>query len=237
MTNQIRILVVDDDERIRFFLQQALKRSGHRVVMASSGEEALDRLRETAFELAILDLNLGGRVDGMRVLKAVRWRWPETATIILTGHGSLETAMTAIREGVDLYLLKPIEASELRQAVQEALERRRETRPTQTVEEPPLEKGPFVLDLKAHVATSDGQPLDLTAREFTLLAHLMQNADQAISPVELVRVVGGYEPEDLYDARQTIKWYIHHLRRKVEPDPSSPRYIVTVREVGYRFIE
>jgi DNA-binding response OmpR family regulator len=167
----------------------------------------------------------------------VRWRWPGTAAIILTGHGSLESAMAAIREGVDLYLLKPVEPAELRQAVQEALDRRREACRDQEEEERLLVGGGFALDLKAHLATLDGQPLELTAREFALLAHLIQNVNQAISPVELVRVVGGYEADGLYEARQIIKWYIHRLRSKVEPDPSNPRYVVTVRGVGYRFVE
>jgi DNA-binding response OmpR family regulator len=236
MTTQIRTLVVDDEAGVRFFLEQALRQADHLVVTASSGEEALDRLRETTFDLAILDLNLGGRVDGLRMLEAVRWRWPGMATIILTGQGSLESAMAAIREGVGLYLLKPIEAGELRQAVGEILERQKEARCAQEEEPPRLEGGPFVIDLRAHVATLDGQPLDLTTREFALLALLIQNPDQAISPAKLVQVVGGYEVNDLYEARQIIKWYIHHLRRKVEPDPSNPRHIVTVREVGYKFI-
>jgi DNA-binding response OmpR family regulator len=236
MTTQIRTLVVDDEAGVRFFLEQTLRQADHLVVTASSGEEALDRLREKTFDLAILDLNLGGRVDGLRVLEAVRWRWPGMATIILTGQGSLESAMAAIREGVDRYLLKPIEADDLRQAVEEALDRQREARCAQEEQPPRLEGGPFAVDLKAHVAALDGQPLDLTTREFALLAHLLQNPDRAISPTELVQVVGGYDAEDLYEARQIIKWYIHHLRKKVEPDPSTPRHIVTVREVGYKFV-
>ena len=233
MTAQIRTLVVDDETGVRFFLEQTLQQTGHLVVTASSGEEALERLRETTFDLAILDLNLGGRVDGLRVLEAVRWRWPAMATIVLTGHGSLESAVAAIREGVGLYLLKPIEADDLRQAVEEALHR---ARCAQEEEPPRLEGGPFVVDLKAHVAIFDGRSLDLTTREFALLSHLIQNPDQAISPMELVKVLRGYEAVDLYEARQITKWYIHQLRKKAEPDPSNPRYIVTVREVGYKFV-
>ena len=235
MTTQIRTLVVDDEAGVRFFLEQTLRQTDHLVVTASSGEEALDRLRETSFELVILDLNLGGQVDGLRVLEAVRWRWPTTAAIILTGHGSLESAMAAIREGVDLYLLKLIEPADLRQAVRQVLGRQKETRRGEE-DTPLLRGGSFALDLKVHLATLDGQPLDLTTREFALLAHLIQNINQAISPTELVRVVGGYEAQDLYEARQIIRWYIHRLRRKVEPDPPNPRYILTVREVGYRFV-
>ena len=207
--------------------------------MTLSGEEALDRLRETPFELAVLDLKLGGRVDGLRVLEAIRWRWPETVVIILTGHGSLESAMDAIREGVDGYLLKPVEPNEVRQAVQEALDRRgRLARSKEMVkEEHLLQQGSFSVDLKKHLATLDGRPLDLTPSEFKLLLCLMQNAQRVVSPRELVRAVRGYECEYEWEAREIIKWYIHRLRRKVEPDPSSPRHILNVRGVGYTFEE
>lgn len=237
MAEQVHALVVDDEEGIRFFLEETLRRAGHVVTTASSGEKALDRLRETPFDLVVLDLKLGGRVDGLRVLEAVRWRWPETVVVILTAHGSLESAMAAIREGIDGYLLKPVEPDELRKAVQEALDRGKRMARIQDQEAQFLQRGPFCVDLKKHLVTSNGQPLDLTTREFTLLVHLMQNAHRVVPPRELVQVVGQYESVDLYEARQIVKWYIHRLRRKVEPDPSSPRYILNVRGVGYRFRE
>lgn len=235
MTEQVYTLVVDDEEGIRFFLEKTLRRAGHVVVMAASGEEALARLRETSFDLVVLDLMLGGRVGGLRVLEAVKWRWPETAVIILTAHGSLESALAAIREGVDGYLLKPAEPDELRQVVREVLAR--QERPTWPGEgrkrERLLQQGALSVDQKKHLATLDGQPLELTPREFKLLAHLMQNAYRVISPRELVQVVQGYDCEDEREAQEIIKWYIHRLRRKVEPEPSNPRYILNVRGVGY----
>jgi len=239
MADLVNTLVVDDDPGVRFFLEETLRQDGHVVETASSGEEALDLLRDAFFDVVMLDLKLGGRADGLRVLEALRWRWPETVVVILTAHGSLETAMAAIQEGVDGYLLKPAEPDEVRQAVQEALERRRslvqleETRETGHI----LQRGPFAIDLKKHLATFEGEPLELTSREFKLLAHLMRNANQVVSPRKLVEVVGQYEVEDLYEARQIVKWYIHRLRRKVEPEPSDPRYILNVRGVGYRFVE
>jgi DNA-binding response OmpR family regulator len=237
MTEQVRTLVVDDEERVRFFIEETLRRAGYIVVTASSGEEALDRLRETPFDLVMLDLKLGGRVDGLRVLEAVKWRWPQTVVVILTAHGSLESAMAAIREGVDGYLLKPVEPYEVRQAVQEALDRRKRLAQSREVdeEEHVLQRGPFSVDLKKHLATMDGQLLELTPSEFKLLVHLMQNAHRVITPRELVRVVQEYECEYQREAQDIIKWYIHRLRRKVEPDPSRPRYILNVRGVGYRF--
>jgi len=235
--DQMRTLVVDDEEGVRFFLTETLQRAGHYVVTAASGEEALERLRETAFDLIMLDLRLGGRVDGMRVLESVRWRWPGTLVIILTAHGSLDSALTAIREGVDGYLLKPVEPDEVRQAVEEAMMRRQKLTHADGGEEETrtIQRGPFVIDLERHIASFDDQEIDLTPREFTLLVHLVQNAPQVITPQDLVRIVRQYEPEHIYEAREIIKWYVHRLRKKVEPDPSNPRYILNVRGVGYRF--
>jgi DNA-binding response OmpR family regulator len=236
MANPVRTLVVDDEEGIRFFVREALQQVGHTVVEAASGEEALDRLRETPFDLIMLDLMLGGRVDGIRVLESVKWRWPDTVVLILTAHGSLDSALSAIREGVDGYLLKPAEPEELWQAVETALERQARRAPQEEQDEGVLRRGPFVIDVEKQLVTKEGELLELTPSEFSLLAYLVENAYRAIPPQELVRVVRGYECEDLYEARQIIKWYIHRLRQKVEPDPSTPTYIITARGVGYRFV-
>lgn len=237
MTELVRTLVVDDEERIRFFLKETLQRAGHVVATAASGEEALLQLQETPFDVVMLDLMLGGRIDGQRVLEAVRWRWPGTVVIMLTAHGSLESAVAAIQEGVDGYLLKPVKPVEVRQAVQDALGRRRKLAELEEQEEDAhlLKRGLFTIDLRKHTASFGGKLLDLTPSELKLLAHLMQSANRPISAPELVRVVRQYEPAHLYEARQIIKWYIHRLRRKVEPDPSNPRYVVNVRGVGYMF--
>jgi two-component system response regulator RegX3 len=243
VTKQIRTLVVDDEAGIRFFLKEALQQVGHSVVTASSGEEALERLRDSRFDLIMLDLMLGGRVDGMRVLGSVKWRWPATVVIILTAHGSLDSSLAAIREGVDGYLLKPVEPEDLWSVVEEALARQSRLaqvqgqREEEQKEEHILHCGPFAVDLQKKMATLDGQLLGLNASEFALLAHLMQNAYRAVPPRELVEVVRGYECDHLNEARQIIKWYVHSLRRKVEPDPSQPRHILTVRGIGYRFVE
>jgi DNA-binding response OmpR family regulator len=237
VSQKIRTLVVDDESGVRFFVEETLTKAGYDVAKAASGEEALERLRDEPYELMILDLKLGGRVDGLKVLEAVRWRWPEIIVIILTGHGSLDSAIAAIRDGVDGYLLKPVEPRQLRQAVKEALERRVK------LSEPPgrkeavrkLEGGPFSLDLAKHIASKDDQPLDLTPREFRLLAHLIENSERVVDPKELVEMVQGYESDSLHEARQIIKWYIHRLRQKIEPEPSKPLYIINTRGVGYRF--
>ena len=235
MTERMHTLVVDDEERIRFLLQEILRRDGHNVILAVSGEEALLHLQTTFFDLVLLDLNLGGAINGQRVLEAVKWRWPETIVIILTAHGSLESALDAIREGVDGYLLKPARAAEIRQTVQRVLSRRRGKGQT-AISDPSPEVVPektFYIDHGKYQVTLEGRPLDLTPAEFRLLVHLIENAHRVVAPQELVQVVQGYVCEDVREAREIIRWHIHRLRAKVEPDPTQPRYILNVRGVGY----
>ena len=241
MDHQIQTLIVDDDEGIRFFLQEVLTGEGHAVVTASSGEEALERLRDQRFDLAFLDLNLGGRIDGLRVLEAISWRWPQMARVILTGHGTLDSAMSAIREGVDAYLLKPVKADQVRQVAQEALAKRQTSDPAPSAEPPAevdpthLQRGPFVVDLDSGGVAHNDQPLALNSCEYKLLVHLMENDERPVPVQELVQVVRGYRCEHVHEARDIIKWYVYSLRQKVEENPSAPRHILNVRGVGYTF--
>jgi len=233
-----RILIVDDEESIRFFLTNTLKQE-YQVVTAESGEAALVCLQESAFDLVMLDLRLRGRMDGMRALETIKLLWPETAVIIITAHGSFESALAALREGVDGYLLKPIGVNEIRQVVGEVLARRERLLKNSSVaqEDGYLQAGDLLVDLKKHMVTCEGQPIELTPGEFKLLVYLIKNRHRTISPQELVAVVQGYECEEKQEAREIIKWYIHRLRHKIERDASHPRYILNVRGVGYTFSE
>jgi len=232
---KIHTLVVDDEPGIRFFVEETLHRSGHDVTTVKSGEEALKTLRDTPFDMVVLDLKLGGKVDGIKVLEAIRWRWPETSVIIFTAHGSLDSALKAIDHGIEKYVQKPLSPKELRKIVEEVLEARESFRKNAKDERHQiLRKGPFEVDEGLHRVNMLGEQLELTPSEFNLIVHLLRNDDRVISPEELVEVVRGYKPEDVIEARQIIKWYIHRLRQKVEKDSSHPEYILNVRGVGYR---
>ncbi len=232
---KIHTLVVDDEQGIRFFVEETLHRSGHDITTAKSGEEALETLRDTPFDMVILDLKLGGKVDGIKVLEAIRWRWPETSVIILTAHGSLDSALQAIDHGIEKYVQKPLSPQELRQVVEEVLkEKEADRQSTKDERHKILRKGPFEVDEGLHRVKMGEEKLDLTPSEFNLIVHLLRNDDRVISPEELVEVVRGYKPEDVIEARQIIKWYVHRLRQKVEQDSSHPEYILNVRGVGYR---
>ena len=233
--SKIHTLVVDDEPGVRFFVEETLHRSGHDVTTSKSGKEALETLRDTPFDLVILDLKLGGKVDGIKVLEAIRWRWPNTCVIILTAHGSLDSAVAAIDQGIEKYVQKPLSPQELRQVVQEVLDSCNQSGnnhrdQTQQI----LRKEPFVVDESLHKVMMNDKHLELTPSEFKLFVHLLRNDHRVISPEELVEIARGYKPEDTIEARQIIKWYIHRLRQKVEIDSSHPEYILNVRGVGYR---
>jgi DNA-binding response OmpR family regulator len=232
---KIHTLVVDDEPGIRFFVEETLHRSGHDMMTAKSGEEALNILRDTPFDLVILDLKLSGKVDGIKVLEAIRWRWPDTSVIILTAHGSLDTALQAIDQGIEKYVQKPLSPQELRKVVEDVLAAKATSGIRKQDEGRQIfKKGSFEVDEGLHRVMMGDQKLELTPSEFTLIVHLLRNDDRVITPEELVEVVRGYQPDDVIEARQIIKWYIHRLRQKVEIDSSHPKYILNVRGVGYR---
>ena len=232
---KIHTLVVDDEPGVRFFVEETLHRSGHIVSTAKSGEEALKTLRDIPFDLIILDLQLGGKTDGIKVLEAIRWRWPDTCVIILTAHGSLDTAVEAIDHGVEKYVQKPLSPKELRDIVNDVLRTRKTLAKSESDQNTLiLKKGPFEVDENLHKVIMDDRQLNLTPSEFNLLAHLLRNDHRVIAPDELVEIARGYQPEDDIEARQIIKWYIHRLRQKVEKNASHPEYILNVRGVGYR---
>lgn len=126
MTAQAKILVVDDEKGVRFFLEEALTRDGHQVVAVASGEAGLERAAAEEFDLVLVDLVMEG-MGGIDLLTALRRRSPETVAIVLTGHGSLETAVEALRCGAHDYLFKPVKLIELRESVRTGLLKRRRT--------------------------------------------------------------------------------------------------------------
>ncbi len=250
-----QILIVDDDPSVRFTLERALRHEGYAVFSADKGEAAIELLRRTPYDLILLDLNLGP-ANGLQVLQKARQLDPEVVVIILTGHGSLESAVEALRLGAFDYLFKPTLPNAIRQRVREGLQQRQQTRQRQqilqqietlrlmlnslpagvgsNVEENGrfLRSGPLVIDRHHRAATMQDTLLDLTTAEFDLLVCLVEAAPEPIPPRDLLRRALGYEADEL-EARDAIKWHIHHLRRKIEPDPQQPRYIKTVRYKGY----
>jgi DNA-binding response OmpR family regulator len=256
MSSAIHILVVDDEAAMRATLAEILSGEGYRTTTAEDGETALRILRETPIDLMVLDLKMAG-LDGLQVTEAAQQVSPDTVIIMLTAHGTLESAINAMRRGAHDYLLKPAAVPEILAAVERGLKHRHQVlkqrdlitlmqRAIQELQVPGsaaaegaghdrfIQVRGVSLDLQRHVATANSNLLDLTLTEFKLLAYLMQHPDQVISPRELVSAVQGYEADE-HEARAIIRVHIRRLRQKMEPDPDNPEYVLNVRGVGYLF--
>jgi DNA-binding response OmpR family regulator len=257
MSQPERILIVDDEANIRLTLGAMLQRAGYEVVSAGGGEEAVEQLERLPFDLLLVDLKMPG-MDGMQVVAAARQRQPDTSIIVLTGHGSLDTAIEGIHQGVFDYLLKTVEPAQVIERVHAALVARtqqlrqrnllnvvtaavQELRSVQNSGHPdgsggPAERtitvGALQLDTWRQVAALGGRALTLTPTEFRVLLCLAEHAGTMVSYAQLVRCAQGYDASEL-EAGELIKPHIHHLRQKLEPDPGAPRYILNVRGKGY----
>lgn len=259
--DSIHILVVDDEAAERITLGEVLRLEGYQVTLAASGEEALTLVRQQAppYDLAILDLRLPG-VDGLQVLDGIRRVSADTIVILITGYGSLETAVQALRKGAFDFLLKPSPVDDVLAAVRKGLSELKagrhrkalvsqlqrtlkelmtsdgvtEVAPEPVADDTILTVGDVRIDRAKHLVTYQGHTVDLTPTEFRLLECLVNRVDQVCTPQELVRCAQGYET-DAWGARSIVRVHIRRLRRKLEPDPENPQYILNVRGVGYLF--
>ncbi len=253
-----RILIVDDEVNIRAGLRDVLVRDGHSVTEAGSGEEALKLLETLNFDVAIVDVRMPG-MSGTELLEVIRLRWPHIAVIMLTGHGTLETAMVAVKAGAHDYLLKPARADAIRQALTTAIaaSRRRKVEAQLldsmrvglklldsghgegAVEAPGIDEtrrldvGDLHIDLRAHEVRRDGVPVGLSPTEFKLLVALATRPGEVIDYGKLVQDSMGYEAEP-WEAKELIKRHVYALRHKIEANPAAPQYILNVRGIGYR---
>jgi two-component system KDP operon response regulator KdpE len=228
------ILIVDDENTLRYFLKRTLEVEGYQVSEAANGQSALDLLEREAFDLALVDLRMAG-IDGLEVMRQFRQRSPETQIIIITGYASVPSAVEALRHGAHDYLTKPVMTEDLLASVADGLARRRAQPPLPTRPgRDNLVYGDLVLDFNMHQVTRQGQVLDLTPTEFDLLACLMEVPNTALDSVAVLKQIRGYDATE-GEARAIVRVHVHRLRQKLEPDPALPRYVVTVAGGRYVF--
>lgn len=258
--NSARVLIVEDEDHIRSGLRDVLVKNGYQVDEAESGEEALPRLQVHRFEAAVLDIRMRG-MSGIELLKAIRSRWADLPVIILTGHGTLDSAIAAVRAGAYDYLLKPALPLDILNIVSQAVlvgqRKREEARMLQVIRESlqrledldengevalprspgsrDLQVGRLYIDLTAYEVSKDGNPAHLTPSEFNLLVALASRVGEAVEYAQLVKMVLGYQAE-LWEAKELIKRHVFTLRQKIEDDPASPNFLLNVRGVGYRLV-
>jgi two-component system KDP operon response regulator KdpE len=221
-----RILVVDDEPQIRRIMRTALTGAGYEIEDAKTGEEALDRLREFRPDLVLLDINLPG-MGGLAACRSIRAD-SNVAIIMLTVHNTEATKIEALDAGADDFVTKPFSTPELLARIRAALRRLPVTQgPTAK-----LRMGSLSIDFSARTVTQGTATSHLTPKELDLLRYLTQHANQAVSHRELLQAVWGPDYGDQVDY---LRVFIKTLRRKIEPNPERPQYVVTEPWVGYRF--
>jgi two-component system alkaline phosphatase synthesis response regulator PhoP len=220
-----RILVVEDEPAIAFGLQLDLKSEGYDVVIESDGESALQRARKEAFDLILLDVMLP-RKDGFEVCRELRRGGSKTPIIMLTAKAQEAEKVLGLEIGADDYVTKPFSPRELRARVKAALRRTAED------DLPIYRFGDAEVDFGRCELRRAGKPVELTAFEFKLLAAFIRNGGKVLSRDQLLDLVWGH---GTFVTDRVVDNHIVTLRKKVEPEPSVPRFIVSVRGLGYRF--
>jgi two-component system, OmpR family, response regulator len=231
MEQRPTVLLVDDEESVQKVLTYPLEREGYRVVQARDGEEALQRYRAEPVDLVVLDLMLP-RLDGLAVCRSLREARSAVPIIMLTARGDEGDKVLGLELGADDYITKPFSIREFMSRVRALL--RRAQLPPQAVHEQVIEVDGLEIDVARRAVSLHGKPVELTYLEFELLRMLAASPGRVFTRKALLdELWGGSEYRD----PRTIDVHVRHLREKIEPDPSEPEFIFTVRGVGYRFRE
>ena len=222
-----RVLVVEDEESISDPLSYLLRQEGFEVAIAGTGPDALAEFDRSGADIVLLDLMLPG-LSGTEVCRALRAR-SSVPVIMLTARDSEIDKVVGLELGADDYVTKPFSARELVARVRAVL-RRRGSEPEEAAPAP-LEAGPVRMDVERHVVTVDGRSVQLPLKEFELLEMLLRNAGRVLTRGQLIDRVWG---ADYVGDTKTLDVHVKRLRAKIEPDPGAPRYLVTVRGLGYK---
>lgn len=226
-----KILVVDDDAEITKLLENYLTGEGYEVVVASTGASALTATSLSEPDLVLLDIVLGAE-DGRDVLKELRLV-SDVPTIFLTGRGLESERIAGLKLGADDYIVKPFALGEVSARIESVLRRSGVSLAQNEIERPNLKFGELQINESTHEVRLAGELLDLTSKEFSLLAFLASSPRQVFSREQLLEHVWSSSSEWQNDA--TVTEHIRRLRSKIESDPDHPRWITTVRGFGYRF--
>jgi len=259
-----KVLIVDDESALRQTLARILQRSGCEVTTAESGEQALAFLETTAFDLVYLDIRMP-KMSGLDAIDTIHTSHPDLPVVLFTAQPDLNSAVEALRRGAADYLLKPLKPEVLVEktrtilAAQQKEQRKRtiqiqiealqaelkalaepESTPPEaarktTAPERFLKRGDLVLDLHTRRLSIGEKVINLPPTSFDYLLVLARHAPEVVDPQTLVTEAQGYQVE-AHEAQELVKWHIHHIRQAIEPDTRQPKYLFTVRGVGYRLV-
>jgi two-component system KDP operon response regulator KdpE len=224
------VLVVDDEQRMINFMRMNLELEGCRVITAINGREALDRVREEMPDVVLLDIMMPG-MDGFETLRRLR-QFSQVPVLILTARADEEDRIKGLELGADDYISKPFSHRELISRIRAVLRRHYTLPPapqTTVVVDDRL-----TIDFARREVLVNGERVNLRPTEYRLLYHLVQNAGYVMNHESLLTRVWGPEYRD---ETHYLRLYVTYLRQKIEEDPSNPRYIMTERGVGYRFVD
>jgi two-component system, OmpR family, response regulator RegX3 len=222
-----RVLVVEDEESFSDALSYMLRREGFDAVVAGNGPDALAEFDRGGADIVLLDLMLPG-LPGTEVCRALRAR-SSVPIIMLTAKDGEIDKVVGLELGADDYVTKPYSARELVARIRAVLRRRGDAAEPQP--EGVLEAGPVRMDVDRHVVEVDGQPVAMPLKEFDLLEFLMRNAGRVLTRHQLIDRVWG---ADYVGDTKTLDVHVKRLRAKLEPDPANPKYLLTVRGLGYK---
>jgi DNA-binding response OmpR family regulator len=223
-----RILIVEDDEVIALALRDGLQSEGYAAEVATDGSAGLRAAMEKEFDLIILDVMLP-RQSGFDVCKQLRAAGNRAPIIMLTARSMEVEKVQGLNLGADDYITKPFSLMELFARVKAVL--RRTAREIEAIER--YQFGDVALDFGKFEASKNGTPLDLSAREFRILKHLIEHRGQVVSREQLLNHVWSY---DSFPSTRTVDSHIARLRQKIESTPNDPRFLITVHGIGYKFI-
>ena len=223
-----RILVIDDDPQIRRAMRVTLTARDYQVADARTGEEGLEKLRTGTYDLVLLDVNMPG-IGGLETCRMIRSS-SEAAIIMLTVNSTEADKVDALDAGADDYVTKPFSTPELLARIRATL-RRLPQAPDHVELEPLASKG-VEIDLSSRQINVAGRSSHLTAKEFDLLSYLLARPNKTIAHRELLQAVWG---PDYGDELEYLRVFINRLRKKIEPDPSKPQFLMTDAWAGYRF--
>ncbi len=224
-----RVLIVEDEESFADPLAFLLRKEGFTAAVAGTGQQALEEFDRNGADIVLLDLMLPG-MSGTDVCKALRQR-STVPVIMVTARDSEIDKVVGLEIGADDYVTKPYSARELIARVRAVLRRGGESGDGELLPQV-LAAGPVRMDVERHVVTVDGAEIPLPLKEFDLLEYLLRNVGRVLTRGQLIDRVWG--ADDVGDTK-TLDVHVKRLRSKIEPDPASPRHLVTVRGLGYKF--
>jgi two-component system KDP operon response regulator KdpE len=227
MESRKRILVVDDEQEITFVLRSGLTKHGYEVRVAGDGQAALDLFAAWNPDLVITDLAMPN-MNGIELCRKLRAR-STVPIIVLSVKGEEATKIEALDLGADDYLTKPFGMGELLARVRAALRRS----PEPAEDEPIIRDGDFTVDLSTRTVQVVDKEVKLSPKEFDLLVFFIRNPGKVLTHRALLASIWG---GDYTEQTEYLRVFVRHLRKKIEPDPAKPRYILTEPWIGYRFL-